>query len=527
MTQAHRILITGATDGIGLALARIYKQQGKRPFLLGRKPWSDLAYLGDEFAEADYFQVDLADPDCASHLMALLAAREIDGVDMVIHNAGTGFYGRFSEQSPEQINHLIDVNLAAPIALTQALLPWLPVKGGQVVFVSSLAADLPNPDYAVYTATKAALSGFARSLQVEWQGRVTVSLIHPGATRTRMHEKMGISQEAMAWEKFPPAEQVAAAMVQAIGKKRPFTTIGSGNQLIGMAGRQFGFAIDPLMRQRTEDKGQAPAAAQEAPLCVITGAADGIGRALALRFAQAGYRICGVDVDALRATDVVTELAALADQAKSDVEASFVIADLSTEVGRKTAVSQLLSGPSIDVFIHNAGINAVGPFASLPMERQLKVIDVNLRAPLWITAVLEANHKLAADGSLVFLSSLSKFVGYPGAAVYAATKDGLAAYGRSLRVGLGTGRNVLTVYPGPTRTAHARRYSPDNGRESRRLPPEALAEGIFQAVEKRQAHYIPGVGNKAFATLGKLFPNLMHRAMKKTIYDPLQGKTLT
>ena len=118
-------------------------------------------------------------------------------------------------------------------------------------------------------------------------------------------------------------------------------------------------------------------------------------------------------------------------------------------------------------------------------------------------------------------------MGYPGAAVYAATKDGLAAYGRSLRVALGAERNVLTVYPAPTRTQHARRYSPDNGREARRLPPEELAEGIFQAVQKRQAQYIPGAGNQAFAALGKLFPGLMNRAMKKTIYDPLRGRTFT
>jgi hypothetical protein len=339
---------------------------------------------------------------------------------------------------------------------------------------------------------------------------------------------MGISPETMAWQKFPPAAQVAAAIKQAIDRKRPFATVGITNQAMSMAGRQLDFVIDPAMRQKADSniEDEQPSNSEK-PVCVITGAADGIGRALALRFAQAGYQICGIDVDAMRAADVVTELAELADQARSDVAASFIIADLGTEAGLKTAVSQLLSGPPIDLFIHNAGINAVGPFARLPMDRQLKVIDVNLRAPLWITAVLEANNKLAADGSLVFLSSLSKFVGYPGAAVYAATKDGLAAYGRSLRVALGTERNVLTVYPGPTRTAHARRYSPDNGRESRRLPPEALADGIFQAVQKRQAHYIPGTGNQAFATLGKLFPGLMNRAMKKTIYDPLKGRTLT
>ncbi len=525
MREPRRILITGATDGIGLALARVYKERGERPLLLGRKSWSELSQLAGEFSENDYFQVDLAQLDCAAQLTRLLDEREIDRLDVVVHNAGVGYYGRFADQSPEQINQLIHVNLVAPVALTQALLPWLPAGKGQVVFISSVVADLPGSDYAVYVATKAALSGFVRSLQVEWQGKVAVQLIHPGATRTAMHAKMGISQETMDWEKFPSAEDVAVGIVRAIEGKRPFTTIGAGNQAVGMAGRQLGFVIDPAMRrktnndQRTVKNGQQNADVK--PVCVITGAADGIGRALALRFAEAGYRICGVDIDAVRAADLVVELAEM------DVEAAFVIADLSTEAGLKTAVSQLLAGPDIDVLIHNAGINAVGPFADLPIERQLQVIDVNLKAPLQLTAILEANQKLTEDGSLVFLSSLSKYVGYPGAAVYAATKDGLAAYGRSLRVALGTERNVLTVYPGPTRTEHARRYSPDNGREARRLPPEALADGIFQAVQKRQAHYIPGTGNQAFATLGKLFPSLMNRAMKKTIYDPLKGRILT
>lgn len=524
MREPRRILITGATDGIGLALARIYKEKGERPLLLGRKPWSELSHLSDEFAKNDYLQVDLAELDCADRLAQLLDEREIDRLDVVIHNAGIGYYGRFADQSLEHINQLVTINLVAPIALTHALLPWLPAGKGQVAFISSVVVDLPGPDYATYTATKAALSGFVRSLQVEWQGKVAVQLIHPGATRTRMHEKMGISQETMDWEKFPPAEAVAADIVKAIDKKRPFATIGAGNRAVGMAGKQLGFVIDPVMRKKTDNNEPVTnnqKITEDAPVCMITGAADGIGKALAFRFAQAGYQICGVDVDAVRASDVVAELAEM------DVPASFVIADLSTEAGLKTAVSQLLSGPAIDVLIHNAGINAVGPFADLPIDRQLKVVDVNLRAPLLLTAVLEANHKLTDDSSLVFLSSLSKFVGYPGAAVYAATKDGLAAYARSLRVALGTERNVLTVYPGPTRTEHAKRYSPDNGREARRLPPETLADGIFQAVQKRQAQYIPGAGNQAFATLGKLFPGLMNRAMKKTIYDPLHGKTLT
>ncbi len=516
-----RILITGATSGIGLALARIYQAKGERPLLLGRKPWADLAELQDEFSKQDYFQVDLAQSGCVHQLAQQLIEQEIDRLDMVIHNAGVGFYGPFAEQTPENIHQLIAINLVAPISLTHALLPWLPAGKGQIVFISSVVADLPGPDYAVYAATKAALSGFARSLRMEWQGDMLVQLIHPGATRTRMHEKMGMPTNVMDWQKFPPTQQVATEIAKVIAGKRPFVTIGMNNKVLGLAGRQFGAIIDPAMRRKENDKnmGSAPLRENDKPICVITGAADGIGKALAFRFAQAGFQICGIDVDAAHTADTVAEMR------DEGADVSFVIADLSTDAGIKTAVSKLLAGPPIDVFIHNAGISAVGPFAELPLARQLQVVDVNLRAPLWLTAVLEANGKLKRDGSLVFLSSLSKFVGYPGAAVYAATKDGLAAYARSIRVALGNERHVLTVYPGPTRTAHARRYSPDNGREARRQPPEELADGIYQAMAKRRTQYIPGAGNQLFATAGKLFPGLVNQVMKKTLYDSLDGKT--
>jgi len=97
------------------------------------------------------------------------------------------------------------------------------------------------------------------------------------------------------------------------------------------------------------------------------------------------------------------------------------------------------------------------------------VLAVNLTAPLHLTGALLQAGKIAPGGSLVFVSSLSRLLSYPGAAVYAASKDGLASYARSLAVALAPQKmHVLTVYPGPTRTAHARRYSPDNSREARR-----------------------------------------------------------
>ncbi|MGB1254175.1 MAG: SDR family NAD(P)-dependent oxidoreductase, partial [Candidatus Promineifilaceae bacterium] len=487
------------------------------PLLLGRRDWSTLTELAGEFPAEAYCRADLGQVDCVEKVTAFLAAQGIQRVDLVIHNAGAGFYGRPETQSADSIDQLINVNLVAPIVLTKALRPYLPDGSGQVVFVSSVAADLPAPDYAVYVATKAALDDFARNLRTEWGDKFVVQSIHPGATRTGMHGKMGISAETLNTDKFPPAATVAAQIAQAIAQKRASPTVGVNNKVLGFVGRNLGWAIDPLMRRgQAKYVGAFRRTASERKRCVITGAADGIGRALAQRYAAAGYQVIGIDVDAARAEQVAAELE----------NVSFVIGDLSSAEDLQKIIAALSYDRPIDVLIHNAGISAVGRFDKVPIAKQQKVIDINLRAPLRLTAGLLATSALRSDASLVFISSLSKQLGYPGAAVYAATKAGLAAYARSLRAAFGGQKHVLTVYPGPTRTAHARRYSPDNSREGKRMTPEKLADLIFGAVKKRRSELIPSAGNRVAAIVGHVAPRLVDAGMKKVMLDGLDDRVL-
>lgn len=250
--------------------------------------------------------------------------------------------------------------------------------------------------------------------------------------------------------------------------------------------------------------------------CVITGAADGIGRALAIRFGQAGYSILGIDVDRDRALHTQALLSA------GQIECQFLITDLGRLSCCEMVGHLLQEGPPIDVLIHSAGISAVGPFAGSQLDRQQAVLDLNLRAPLIMTPALLRGGKLRVGGSLVFIASLSHFTGYPGAAVYAAGKDGIVSYARSLRAQLSRQqRHVLTVFPGPTRTAHARRYSPDNRREARRMPPEVLADAVYEAVRRRRSMLIPGGRNRMTALAGRLAPRLMEQIMRKIILDRL------
>ncbi|GJM40944.1 MAG: hypothetical protein DHS20C20_12260 [Ardenticatenaceae bacterium] len=506
------ILITGATDGIGLALATQYSKADHRLILVGRRPFPTLT--NPLFTKNNYCQADLSQSAATDVVINWLQAQSIHQLNLLIHNAGTGYFGSIAEQTLDQIDQLLAVNLHSPIALTHALYPALKNGNGQVVFVSSVATAVPTPEYAAYAASKAALEGFARSLRVEWQGQVQVQTIRPGATRTGMHQKIGLTVEQINWDKFPSAQTVASKIIRAIEAERPSATIGFGNKLLRFAGRNGRFLIDPLLQKNSPQLNSHPSQKNNAPTCLITGAADGIGRALALRYAQAGYQIIGLDIDENNAAQTCAEIE------KNGGQANFVVGDLSQREGLANILPKLANFAPFSCVIHNAGISAVGHFEKVPLVRQQAVLNLNLHAPLWLTSELFRQKWVTADASMIFLSSLSYFASYPGAAVYAASKDGLANYARSLQAAWRSG-TILTVFPGPVRTAHARRYSPDNSRESSRMLPETLADSIFHAQQKGRSRLIPGAQNKVMGSVGHFFPSLLEMGMKKMILEKL------
>ncbi len=511
------ILITGATDGIGLALAKAYATLGTRLVLVGRRP---LATLTDPlFTDSSYCQIDLADEHCTAELSSWLHEQSIRELDLVIHNAAIGYVGAIAAQPLDQLRDLIHINLWAPIVLSHMLFPLVARARGKMAFVTSVATAFPGPTYATYTATKVALEGFVRSWQVELaaeQSPVRLQIVRPGATRTNMHAKSGTDPAKLRTTRFPSAEQVATAIIKALTTEQRVTTIGGVNRLIHRAATLSGDLVDLAMQRRgasARRKTHTPAAKRH---CVITGAADGIGRALAEAFAAAGYMITGIDVDADRSNEVQHALAA------NGTDVHFIQADLAASDRLPEVVTALAARPPIDVLIHNAGISAVGAFTESNIARQRAVLEINFSAPLLLTALLLREQRMAPAATFVFLSSLSRFMSYPGATVYAATKDGIASYARSLAVAVAPEQHhVVTVYPGPTRTAHARRYSPDNRREAQRMAPATLAQLILKSVQGKRRTLIPGIANRAAALLGKLCPPIGEQLMRRTIYERL------
>lgn len=251
MPQADQPLtvITGATDGIGLALARRYRRQNRPVALIGRRAFKQTP-LADDFAPENYCQIELSRPDCGEVVAGWLQAAGITQIGRLIHNAATGYYGPTDTQSADSIRRVTTVNLTAPVALTHALLPLMARPGGQIVFISSVVTALPCPDYAVYGASKAALDAFALNLRLELGEELHVQVIRPGATRSGMHAKSGLPPEKINWQNFPPAETVAAQIEQAIERRRATVTLGLGNRLAHWGGHYLGSWIDAALRRR-------------------------------------------------------------------------------------------------------------------------------------------------------------------------------------------------------------------------------------------------------------------------------------
>ena len=243
-TTGRTILITGVTDGIGRALAEHYAAAGARVLGMGRRPGT--AAPVDLLTSGAYCQADLARPGAAEAVRGFLDEQGIDRLDMLVHNAAAGWYGPIAEQNPGSIADLLAVNLRATIALTHALLPRLSAARGVIAFVSSVHAALPTPDFAVYTATKAALDGFARNLRIEQAGKVDVLTLWIGPTRTGMHAKSGVPAGRLKVERFASPEATAARIAAAIARRR-CVSIGAGNGLLHWAGTHLEAWIDGTM----------------------------------------------------------------------------------------------------------------------------------------------------------------------------------------------------------------------------------------------------------------------------------------
>lgn len=179
-------IITGASRGIGRAIAHELACAGMALCLLGRDE-AALQVVAAEVAPAEVqrFPVDLADDEALAHTLERL--RQLERIDVLVHNAALYEMGEVQSVSVETLDALYRVNLRAPFVMTHALLPHLIASKGQVVFINSSLGVNAMPRRSQYSATKYALKGFADSLRGEVNSEgVRVISVYPGKTATDM-----------------------------------------------------------------------------------------------------------------------------------------------------------------------------------------------------------------------------------------------------------------------------------------------------------------------------------------------------
>jgi len=210
-----RILITGASDGLGYHLARDYAANGHDVLATGTRRISD-DRMHFEQAGIAYVRADQSEPQRACAQIAEALDRfGWDRLDLVILNAGMGWAGDPVEEPPETISAQIAINLTAPVAISHMLAPHLFATGGKLALIGSTASIKGNPAFATYSASKAALDAFARALREEWKGKAEVIMLHPGPIRTDMHEKAGLKLGGVR-RLFMKPERAARAIERAI-----------------------------------------------------------------------------------------------------------------------------------------------------------------------------------------------------------------------------------------------------------------------------------------------------------------------
>lgn len=227
-------LVTGASRGLGRRIARALADEGMHLALAARSE-DELRELASELrtggTAATVLPTDLADREALEEL-ARRAEEELDGVDVLVNNAGVTETRRYHERPADGLELAVRVNLLAPMLLARSLLGgMLERRRGHVVNMASLAGKAGPPFEAVYGATKAGLIGFTQSLRREYHGTgVSASAICPGyVTGSGMYAdavaETGVEAPAMVGTTSP--DEVAGAVVRSVKEDVPEIIVNS------------------------------------------------------------------------------------------------------------------------------------------------------------------------------------------------------------------------------------------------------------------------------------------------------------
>jgi len=237
--EGKRVLLTGASSGVGLAAARAYAAAGADVALLARGTEGlEVAAQGvrERGRRAVVLPVDVADRE-ALEAAVERAAGELGGLDVLALNHAVTVFGPFDQVPAADFDRVIAVTFTGAVDTVRAALPHLERAHGQIVWTGSIMSRLPLPTFSSYAAAKHGMRGFLNTLRAELRAQrrpVTISMVHPGAIDTPVwkHTRSATGRAL----RFPPegytAETIADALVDCTRRPRREMIIGGEAKLI-------------------------------------------------------------------------------------------------------------------------------------------------------------------------------------------------------------------------------------------------------------------------------------------------------
>jgi short-subunit dehydrogenase len=248
-----RAVVTGASSGIGRAIARELAAQGAKVVLLARREdrLRDLvAEIAAAGGEAAWVSGDVTDPAAREQTVAAAQSR-FDGLDLLVNNAGIGTLGLFENADPAGLRRVMEVNFFALVEMTRLGLPLL--KQGRrpmIVNVGSILGHRGVPHNTEYSASKFAVHGFSEALRAELAScGVDVLVVSPGTTETEFFERVIARTSAPQWPEHQAvaAAAVARQTVRAIRKGRHEIIPYRWGKLLVLLNRAAPRLVDALM----------------------------------------------------------------------------------------------------------------------------------------------------------------------------------------------------------------------------------------------------------------------------------------
>lgn len=233
MTRWNRALITGASSGIGKAIAEQLAASGTRLVVVAR----DEARLRELAArvdvEVEVLAADLGDREALDRIAQRLGQAD-KPIDLLVNNAGFGLTGPFHELDIDRETSVVDVNITALHRLSHAAARAMIERGGGggILNVSSIAASAPAPNSATYVATKAFVSSFSEALHTELSAHhIHVTALCPGFTRTEFQERAEFDASSIPKALWQSADEVAAAGLKGVDLNRANVVPGGMNKV--------------------------------------------------------------------------------------------------------------------------------------------------------------------------------------------------------------------------------------------------------------------------------------------------------